>query len=295
MTSRDRWSARLTDGKLISVVDDDESIRDSTRTLLRSAGYDVATFTSSESFLESGALSGTQCLILDIRMPGMSGLELQRRVNLLDPSIPIIFVTAHDDKRNRTLAADAGASDFFKKPFPANSFLSAIHMAIEKSDDRRCPRPTTIAIGKDEGGPMRSEMNVVYVVDDEKVIADTLAMILKQSGFGAVAFEDPCKALAAATEGPPPDLLISDVVMPGMSGIELAIQFQQSYPRCKVLLFSGQAVTADLLETARLQGYQFEVLQKPVHPSDLLAKLRAVSAPSAPVQDQEIARPPATL
>ena len=69
-------------------------------------------------------------------MPGMSGLELQRRVNLLEPDIPIIFITAHDDKRNRELAADAGACEFFKKPFPANSFLSAIHMTIEKSDDR---------------------------------------------------------------------------------------------------------------------------------------------------------------
>lgn len=141
---------------------------------------------------------------------------------------------------------------------------------------------------------MGNEANVVYVVDDEKVIADTLAMILKQSGFSAIAFEDPCEALAAATEGPPPDLLISDVVMPGMSGIELAIQFQQSYPRCKVLLFSGQAVTADLLETAGLQGHQFEVLQKPVHPSDLLAKLRAVSPLGVPGHDQDVSRP-ATL
>jgi DNA-binding NtrC family response regulator len=118
---------------------------------------------------------------------------------------------------------------------------------------------------------------VVYVVDDEKVIAETLAMILNQAGFFAVAFEDPRQALAAACSPPPPNLLLSDVVMPEMSGIELAIQFHQSYPECRVLLFSGQAATSSLLEVARSKGHDFEVLAKPVHPADLLAKLRVDS------------------
>ena len=279
---------------LISVVDDDESIRDSTRTLLRSAGYDVATFTSSESFLESGDLYETRCLILDIRMPGMSGLELQRRVNLSEANIPIIFVTAHDDQRNRKLAMDAGASEFFKKPFSASSFLTAIHAAVEKSGNRSNASPSTIGSGKDKEPTPMCGLKFVYVVDDEKIISDTLAMILTQSGFSAVAFEDPVKALAAAAEGTPPDLLISDVMMPGMSGIELAIQFNKCYPQCKVLLFSGQVATADMLEAAKLQGYQFEVLQKPVHPSDLLAKLRLISSLSTPAPDQKNATPPVT-
>ena len=123
----------MKDATLISVVDDDESIRDSTRTLLRSVGYDVATFASGESFLESGNLSETRCLILDIRMPGMSGLELQRHITVSESGVPIIFVTAHDDKTNRKLAADAGASDFFRKPFVANDFLVAVHKALNDS------------------------------------------------------------------------------------------------------------------------------------------------------------------
>ncbi len=118
---------------------------------------------------------------------------------------------------------------------------------------------------------------IVYVVDDEKVIAQTLAMILNQAGFNAFAFEDARLALAAAGFATSPDLLISDVVMPGMSGIELAIEFQRTYPLCKVLLFSGQAATSNLLEGARKQGYEFEFLLKPVHPTDLLAKLRVFS------------------
>ena len=124
---------------------------------------------------------------------------------------------------------------------------------------------------------MQSSRGVVFVVDDEKLIAQTLAMILTQSGFAATAFEGPSQALEEAASGPVPDLLISDVVMPEMSGIELALQFRSEYPDCKVLLFSGQSATADMLATAKLHGHDFEVLAKPVHPSDLLAKLRAIT------------------
>jgi len=118
---------------------------------------------------------------------------------------------------------------------------------------------------------------IVYVVDDEVVIAKTLEMILNMSGFVAIAFEDPKLALSAASFASSPDLLIADVVMPQMSGIELAIEFRRSFPRCKVLLFSGQAATSNLLELARKQGHEFEVLAKPIHPADLLAKVREVS------------------
>jgi DNA-binding response OmpR family regulator len=141
---------------------------------------------------------------------------------------------------------------------------------------------------------MQSSRGVVFVVDDEKLIAQTLAMILTQSGFAATAFEGPFQALEAAASGPAPDLLISDVVMPEMSGIELGVQFRSEYPECKILLFSGQSATADMLETAKLHGHDFEVLAKPVHPSDLLAKLRAITENAeicAPPQAQEISIP----
>lgn len=114
---------------------------------------------------------------------------------------------------------------------------------------------------------------VVFVVDDEAVIAQTLAVILNQAGFEATAFDHPQKAIAASVDCKP-NLLISDVVMPGMTGVELAIHFRQAQPDCKILLFSGQAATANLLTEAREQGYDFDLLPKPVHPADLLAKLR---------------------
>ena len=117
----------------------------------------------------------------------------------------------------------------------------------------------------------------IYVVDDEHVIATTLAIILTQNGFDALAFGSAKEAITAA-EALPPDLLLTDVVMPDMNGIELAIQFRQKYPDCKVLLFSGQAATNNLLEAAKGAGYDLELLSKPVHPQDLLARLSWGSA-----------------
>lgn len=122
----------------------------------------------------------------------------------------------------------------------------------------------------------------VFVVDDEDVIASTLAMILRlQGGFHARSFTNPLEALEAARLEAP-DLLISDVIMPQLSGIELAIQVRKGCPDCKILLFSGQAATADMLETARASGYDFDLLLKPVHPADLLARIRSLTEPMQP-------------
>lgn len=113
----------------------------------------------------------------------------------------------------------------------------------------------------------------VLVADDEQVIANTLVIILNQAGFEARAVYSGEKAIDML-DSFQPDMLISDVIMTGMTGIEAAIEVRNRLPKCKILLFSGQAATADLLERARAQGHEFEILAKPVHPTDLLAKLR---------------------
>lgn len=114
----------------------------------------------------------------------------------------------------------------------------------------------------------------IFVVDDERTIADTLVAILQNSGFNALAFYDGESALTACERSAPENIL-SDVIMPGMSGIDLAMTVRERFPDCRVLLFSGNAGTLDLVEHAHKSGYDFEVLLKPVHPRDLLARLSA--------------------
>lgn len=113
---------------------------------------------------------------------------------------------------------------------------------------------------------------VVLVVDDESAIADTLAEILTLSGYAAVPVYDGEEALETALVMPP-ELLITDVMLPGMSGIDLAISVKRIFPDCRILLFSGQAATTNLLASANRAGHQFTLLTKPVHPTDLLNRV----------------------
>ena len=115
----------------------------------------------------------------------------------------------------------------------------------------------------------------VLVLDDEQVIANTLALILNRSGFEASAEYTAEAAIQSACEHSP-DILISDVILDGATGIDAAIRISEMAPHCRVILFSGQAVTADLLEHAKASGHRFELLVKPVHPRTLLDRLKQI-------------------
>jgi CheY-like chemotaxis protein len=117
----------------------------------------------------------------------------------------------------------------------------------------------------------------VLVADDERSIADTLRLILKTHSYAAVSVYSGEEALEYAAKNPP-SMLISDVVMPGMNGFELAIHLKDKFPDCAVLLISGQVATAQLLEKAKQAGYDFELLAKPVHPLEILSRVESVFA-----------------
>ena len=112
-------------------------------------------------------------------------------------------------------------------------------------------------------------------MDDETTIASTLAVILNSHGFDATPFTDPLDALYAA-EVRCPDLLLTDVMMPQLNGVDLAVQFKAIHPSCKVLLFSGNAKSSGLMENARAQGHTFDLLTKPVHPKDLITTIESM-------------------
>ena len=133
-------------------------------------------------------------------------------------------------------------------------------------------------------GPSNSTRTVAFVVDDEDVIASTLELILLSRGFAVRSFVDPADA-AEAAQSTKPDFLLTDVMMPKLNRIELAIKVKEINPECCVLLFSGQASTSDLLARASEEGHSFDVLAKPVHPLELLSKISDLLGESMPTRD----------
>jgi FixJ family two-component response regulator len=115
---------------LISIVDDDESIRESTKGFVRSLGYQAATFASAEEFLRSDSVSSTSCLITDVQMPGLSGIELQRGLIAQGIQMPTIFITAFPEEETRARAMKAGALGYLSKPFSEDSLLRCLSTAL---------------------------------------------------------------------------------------------------------------------------------------------------------------------
>jgi FixJ family two-component response regulator len=117
--------------KAVAIVDDDEEVRVALGGLLKSAGLAARAFESAEEFIESGQQFQVACLITDIRMPGMSGLELQAKLNAEACGLPIIFITAHGDAKMRMQALRAGAVEFLAKPFDDEALLESVRVALE--------------------------------------------------------------------------------------------------------------------------------------------------------------------
>jgi FixJ family two-component response regulator len=117
---------------LIAIVDDDQSVREGLENLISSVGFEVKLFASAEAFLDSDAPLQTDCAVLDLRLPGISGLELQRKLAADGQSIPVVMITAQGDDKARAEAVAAGAIAFLKKPFKEEALLAAIDSALKR-------------------------------------------------------------------------------------------------------------------------------------------------------------------
>src|SRR5690349_9250951 len=184
----------------ISVVDDDESTRKSTTLLIESFGFQAAGFESGESLLKSGHLGETLCLIIDVRMPGMNGLQLQNHLAAAGYKIPIIFITAYDDRESRRRAMQAGAVAFLEKPFTDELLLQAIHSALPVQS--------------------RTRRNLISLIDDDESIRRTTTLLIQSFGFQAAAFESAENFLKSG-QLDETSCLIVDVQMHGMNGLQL--------------------------------------------------------------------------
>ena len=185
---------------LISVVDDDESIRRTTTFLIESFGFRAAAFESAESFLKSGQLHDTSCLIVDVQMPGMNGLELQSQLAAAGYDIPIIFITAYDNKVSRQQAMQAGAVAFLGKPFRDEELLQTIRSASRRE--------------------LKATKDLISVVDDDESIRRTTILLIESFGFRAAAFAS-AESFLKSGQLHDTSCLILDVRMPDMNGFEL--------------------------------------------------------------------------
>ena len=185
---------------LISVVDDDESIRRTTTFLIESFGLRAAAFESAENFLQSGKLHDTACLVVDVQMPGMNGLELQSELAAEGYDIPIIFITAYDNQISRQQAMQAGAIAFLGKPFSDEELLQTIRSALR--------------------GKLKATNNLISVIDDDESIRRTTTLLIESFGFRAAAFASAASFLKS-DELHDTSCLILDVRMPDMNGLEL--------------------------------------------------------------------------
>jgi FixJ family two-component response regulator len=185
---------------LISVVDDDESIRRTTTFLIESFGFRAAAFESAESFLKSAQFPDTSCLLVDVQMPGMNGLQLQNELAAAGHGIPIIFITAFDNKDTRLQAMQAGAVAFLGKPFNDEELLQAVRLALR--------------------GEFKATKNLISVIDDDESIRRTTTLLIQSFGLRAAAFAS-AQSFLKSGQLHDTSCLILDIRMPDMNGLEL--------------------------------------------------------------------------
>ena len=239
---------------LISVIDDDESVRRTTTRLIKSFGFRAAAFESAENFLGSGHLNDTSCLIVDVRMPGMNGLQLQSQLVAAGCSVPIIFITAHDDKESRRRAMQAGAIAFLGKPFSDEQLLQAIRLAVHECGD--------------EPG---AAGNFISVIDDDESVRRTTTRLIESFGFRAAAFES-AEMFVNSGQLHDTSCLIVDVRMPGMNGLQLQSQLAAADCRIPIIFITAY----DDKESHRLamQAGAVAFLAKPFTDEQLLQWIR---------------------
>ena len=238
---------------LIAIVDDDESVRRTTRLLVESFGFQTAVFESAESYLSSGLLYETACLVVDIRMPGMDGLQLQSRIAAEGSRVPVVFITVCDDEESRGRAMLAGAVAFLAKPFTDVQLLEAIRSALHNESE--FPK-------------------LISIVDDDESIRRTTKLLIESFGFRAAAFAS-AQEFLKSDDVKTTSCIIVDVHMPGMDGLQLQNQLA-AMGRSLPVIF----ITAHNSNESRYQAMQagaVAFLTKPFDDQQLLDIIRSAT------------------
>lgn len=242
-------------GNLISIIDDDESIRRTTTRLIQCFGFQAAAFESAETFLHSGHLNDTSCLIVDVQMPGMNGLQLQSQLAATGCRTPIIFITAYDDKESRRRAMQAGAVAFLGKPFSDEQLLQSIRLAL-----------------REYGGEPGAAGKLVSVIDDDESIRRTTTRLMESFCFRAAAFDSAASFLSSGLLHDT-SCLIVDVRMPGIDGLQL--QSQLAAAGCPIPMIFITAYDDKESRRRAMQAGAVAFLGKPFTDTQLFETIRS--------------------
>jgi FixJ family two-component response regulator len=234
------------------VIDDDESVRRTTALLIESFGLRAAAFESAEGFLKSGQLHDTACLIVDVQMPGMNGLQLQSHLAAEGCDIPIIFITAYDDRESRGRAMRAGAVAFLGKPFGDEQLLQTIRSALRGE----------FGVAKD----------LISIIDDDESVRRTTIRLIESFGFRAAAFESAERFLSSLHLNDA-SCLIVDVRMPGMNGLQL--QSQLAAAGCRIPIIFITSYDDKESRQRAMQAGAVAFLGKPFADEELLQWIRS--------------------
>lgn len=240
---------------LISVIDDDESVLRTTTRLIESFGFRAAAFDSAENFLSAGQLNDSSCLIVDVQMPGMTGLQLQRQLAAADCRIPIIFITAYDDRETRRRAMQAGAIAFLGKPFSDEQLLQSIRLALHEFGD--------------EPGAAGS---FISIIDDDESIRRTTTRLIESFGFRPAAFES-AEMFLTSGQLHKTSCLIVDVRMAGMNGLQL--QSRLAAADCRIPVIFITAYDDSESRQRAMQAGAVAFLGKPFSGEQLLQWIRS--------------------
>jgi FixJ family two-component response regulator len=237
---------------LISIVDGDESIHRTATRLIESFGFRVAAFESADAFLRSGQMHDTSCLIVDVQMPDMNGLQLQSQLAAEGCSIPIIFITDYDDKESHRRAIQAGAVAFLSKPFSDEQLLQTIRVALREE--------------------FTAAKNLLSIVDDDESIRRTTTRLIESFGFQAAAFES-ADAFLRSGQMHDTSCLIVDVQMPGTNGLQL--QSQLAAVGCRIPIIFITAYDDKESYRRAMQAGAIAFLGKPFGDEQLLQTIHS--------------------
>ena len=245
---------------LIAVVDDDPSVRQGLQRLIRSLGWKAETFASAQEFLASPRKEAPSCLILDLQLPGLSGLDLQKRIAEAGLETPIVFLTGHGDIPASVQAMKAGAIGFLTKPVDEEALSKAIQEAIERDRRTRQQHPELQESGA-----------IIAIVDDDPSAREGLSRLIRAVGLRVETFGSAQEFLdRPRTE--PPSCLVLDLELPGLSGLDLQKRMSEIELEIPIVFLTGHGDIPASVQAMKAGAVEF--LTKPVDEQQIVNAIR---------------------